>query len=283
MNKQSTAEVFSQPHNRIRIHLDGPSRSFDPRTTAIRVDLADVATSDRHFSPHYAAAVPYRCTATSVIVRGKPSVEESAVTQLLHGEPFHVLDVRAGWAWGYCGHDHYVGYVALDALERDSGIVPTHRVQADGALIFSRPDIKSPTSVQLPCGALVSGTVDGNFLSVEGGHIHIRHLLPVGEIATDWVTAARAYGGMPYLWGGRGDGGIDCSGLVQMALARCGIAVARDTDQQASTIGRALTASESAVRGDIIFFPGHVGIMADETTLLHANAYWMRVVKNRWR
>lgn len=279
MNKQSTAEVFSQPHNRIRLHLDGPSRSFDARNTGIRADLADVATAGDYFSPHYAKAVPYICIAASTMVKGKPGDAEVAVTQLLHGEGFQILDIRAGWGWGYCTHDHYVGYVAMHALGRDTGIVATHRVGQSGALLFQSPDIKSPVSNRLPAGALVHGAADGNFLAVNGGYVHRRHVAPVAAPCADWVEVARALLGMPYLWGGRGDSGIDCSGLVQTALAACGLSVARDTDQQAGTVGRPLGEGEPLIRGDIVFFPGHVGFMSDSETLLHANAHWMQVVE----
>ncbi|HEX7871830.1 MAG TPA: NlpC/P60 family protein [Sphingobium sp.] len=279
MNKQVTAGVFSRPNNRIRLHLDGLSRSFDARTIAIRKDLADVAAADQFFAPHYAAAVPYVCSARSATIHGGMDDSASATTQILHGEAFHVLDIRAGWAWGFCGHDHYVGYVRYDLLRRDAGFAPTHRVVAQGGLLFSRPDIKSPVVTPLPAGSLVHGQQDGDFLSVEGGWLHQRHILPVTEAAKDWVEVARASLGAPYFWGGRGDGGLDCSGLVQTALGQCGIAVARDTDQQAGSIGRALTQGEALAKGDIVFFPGHVGIMSDGATLLHANAHWMKVVE----
>lgn len=279
MNKQIKAEVFGRPNNRIRLHLDGRSRPYDARLSAIRSDLADVDAASQHLSPHYAAALPYRCAARSAMVHGKPDPAESATTQILHGEAFHVLDIRAGWAWGYCGHDHYVGYVPMAALARDAGEVPTHRVTGGDALLFATASIKAPAVMALPAGSLVAGTEDGAFLQTQDGFVHLRHVTPVAQFAADPVAVARESLGLAYLWGGRGDGGVDCSGLVQTALGQCGIAVARDTDQQAGTIGRALGDDEALVRGDLVFFPGHVGIMADADTLLHANAYWMRVVE----
>lgn len=280
MNKQATVEAFTHTHSRIRLYLDGPSRPFDVRSIAIRKDLADVAAADRFFAPHYAAASPHSCSARSATIHGQPDAAASATTQILHGESFMVLDVRAGWAWGYCGHDHYVGYVRADALKVCEGFPPTHSVVGQGGLLFSRPDIKSPVIAPLPGGALIYVAVqEGDFASTGAGWLHLRHLAPVAGRETDWVVVARQWLGAPYLWGGRGDGGYDCSGLVQRALAECGHAVARDTDQQAGTIGRALAAGEALAKGDIVFFPGHVGIMSDSATLLHANAHWMRVVE----
>lgn len=279
MNKQATAtaEGFTTTDNRVRLHLDGPSRTFDPRAVAIRGDLVDIAAADRFFAPHYAAAVPHRCAASSTTVHGKPAETESATTQLLYGELFHVLDVRGGWAWGYCGHDHYVGYLRAEALAADCGTVPTARTVPTGALLFAWPDIKAP-AMPLPGGAPLRGRgEEGDFLAVEGGWLHRRHATTIFE--KDWVAVARHWLGAPYLWGGRGDGGFDCSGLVQMALAQCDIAVARDTDQQADTIGRALEEGEPLKRGDLVYFPGHVGIMSDAETLLHANAFWMTTVE----
>jgi cell wall-associated NlpC family hydrolase len=279
MTKQNLAKLFTQPNDRIRLRLGGHSRPYDPRITAIRPDLADVAEAARHLAPHYAAASPHHCTAMSAMVHGQPDDSASAVTQLLHGELFQVLDERAGWAWGYSAHDHYVGYLRMEALALGTPASPTHRVKPNGGLLLSRADIKSPAIGTLPAGALLSGAVDGSFLVCADGYVHLRHVAPVAEKATDPVTVARHYLGQPYLWGGRGAGGLDCSGLVQIALSFCGIATPRDTDQQAASVGETLAVDQPLMRGDLVYFPGHVGIMTDGETLLHANAHWMCVVE----
>jgi hypothetical protein len=273
MNHTSAGVELASSPKRISVKLDGVSHSYDPRVCAIRPDLADVVLADLYFAPHYAAAVPRSCVASSVMLRGSPDASAPAVSELLHGETFHMLDARAGWAWGYCGHDHYVGYVPLDALGE---AVEASHVTTAAAPLFSAADIKSAVQHILPSGARLSGTVDGDFLVVDGGFVHLRHVRALDAVESDWVSVAERYLGAPYVWGGRGHG-VDCSGLVQVALEACGITAPRDTDQQLEAIGEPLDENAQLRRGDIIFFPGHVGLMVDGERMIHANAHWMAV------
>lgn len=206
------------------------------------------------------------------MVRAAPREDAQAVSQLAYGESFAVIDIAGGWAWGYCLHDHYVGYVPAAALgpARERAMVVT----AICAPMFSRPDIKSPVSRILSIGARLAGEADGDFIATDDGFVHVRHVAPA---SADPVSIAESLIGMPYLWGGRGHGGIDCSGLVQRALGLAGIAAPRDSDQQRDRLGTPLAPDEPMRRGDLIFLPGHVGLMADADMLVHANAHWMAV------
>ena len=265
------------PPERTRFHLDGRSVALDRRIHAARGDLADLSLAGTLFSAHYARAVPLTCVAAGTPLLSSTSPTAEAVSELLRGESFHALDVTTDWAWGFCGHDGYVGYVRREAL--DVWETTTHRVTAQTAPLFRAPDIKAPVADYWPRGAQVSGEAEGDFLACAEGWLHMRHIAPVDSIAKDWVAVAQSYGGMPYVWGGRGHRGIDCSGLVQVALASAGIAAPRDTDLQCEGIGSPIDSEAGLQRGDILFFPGHVGIMIDGATLLHANAHWMAVVE----
>ena len=105
-------------------------------------------------------------------------------------------------------------------------------------------------------------------------------MIETGRHAQDFVEIAERLIGTPYLWGGRTRLGLDCSGLVQIALEAAGIAAPRDTDMQQAELGRDVPVADVAEglrRGDLVFWKGHVGIMADSMTLVHANAHHMAV------
>lgn len=272
----NSRETAASPPERQSFRLNGRSTRLDPRVHAFRGDLADLSLAGTLFSAHYARAVEMTCVAGGAFVRDGTLPGATAVTQLLRGESFHVLDTTAEWTWGFCGHDGYVGYVrreALDALE-----TPTHRVTALSAPVFAEADIKSRIVDYWPAGARFTASAAGEFLSCAEGHVHARHAAPLATLETDWTAIAQTYVGQPYVWGGRGHGGLDCSGLVQVALGRCGIAVPRDTDLQREAIGKPLADDAPLARGDLVFFPGHVGIMADGERMVHANAFRMATV-----
>ena len=206
-------------------------------------------------------------------------------TEALFGESVSVFERADGWAWVQLLDDKYVGWMPLAALE-EAGAEPTHRVAALRTLVFSEPDIKSPLLAGLPLGARVRAVGEASdhnaryALIAPRGAAVVQHLAPLDSAESDWAAAAERFLGAPYLWGGKTSLGIDCSGLVQVACRACGIPAPRDTDMQAASLGRALPLDRGMPpleRGDFLFWKGHVGIMRDAATLIHANAHDMAV------
>jgi hypothetical protein len=261
---------------RDRFGLTGTSQAFDPRVVAIRPDLADIAVAGTHFAPHYAAPMMRSGVLPAASLRASPSVDADQTSELLFGEGFALLDLTGGWAWGYSLADHYVGYLAAEAL--GAPIAPTHRVEMIEAMLHSDPDAASGGPAVLPRGALVMGEPEGEWLATSHGYLPLAALVEVGMHEDDPAELAEQMIGAPYVWGGRTAKGIDCSGLVQLVWAAAGVQLPRDSDLQLASLGPDKDIDPAQLeRGDLVFFPGHVGIMADHQTIVHASRRWMAV------
>lgn len=271
----SRPQSLRRPESR-QGRLAGPSPRLDRRINAVRDDLADAALARVVMAPRYAVGVFRSCAATSVILHAAPDDDAVAVSQVLFGETFIVFEVVAGtgWAWGQCLHDGYVGWVGLAALAAPGSGLIAHWVAVPAAPVFAAPDIKARVIRTLALGShLVAADASDQFAGAAGGFIHRRHIAAVTASRGDAAAVALEFVGTPYVWGGRTRDGIDCSGLTQAALRACGIFCPRDSDQQAAAFAAIDPADRR--RGDLVAFPGHVGILADRDTLIHANAYWM--------
>ncbi|MGQ3210082.1 MAG: C40 family peptidase [Shinella sp.] len=256
----------------------------DRRLNAYRPDLADEALRGTVTADRYVTGTPARVVLPVAALRPRPESSAGIDTELLFGEVVRVLDRADGWAWVKSDFDGYVGYLPDTALDVGNAAA-THVVAVPRTFAYSGPDLKTPAAFALSIGSRLtvigeSETRGTRYLTlVSGQSVVAGHCLAVGETAgDDYVAIASRFLETPYLWGGRSGFGLDCSALVQLSMMMTGRTAPRDSDMQAAGLGTRIE-RDALRRGDLVFWKGHVAIMEDEKTILHANGHTMSVAR----
>lgn len=196
--------------------------------------------------------------------------------QLIFGAEVTRIDSRDGWSFVQAMADGYCGWVSEGALSPPAPA--THVVSVPATHVYREASIKRGEVARLSLGARLSVLeTDAKFARTAEGWIFRKHIRPLDRPAIDPASVAELLLGTPYLWGGNSRDGIDCSGLVQVALALCGRACPGDSDLQAAAFGAALPEGTRPERGDLLFWKGHVAMVCDGERLIHANGHTMSV------
>jgi hypothetical protein len=254
----------------------------DPRLTPARPDLAAKHLQGQVQAARFVDAVMCEVVDAQAPLRRTLSPDAAQDTEVLKGERVAVYEVTdEGWSWGQLESDGCVGWLPTAALG-PSGLPATHKVAALRTLVFPGPSIKLPPlqALSFGCRLVITHVADQLAVTADGGYIPVRHLVDITATEPDFVAVAERFVGVPYLWGGKTSLGLDCSGLVQVALTAAGIVCPRDSDMQEQAVGRRLApdpAFSNLRRGDLMFWKGHVAIVRDATSLVHANAFHMAV------
>jgi len=263
--------------------LSGITSSLDARD-ALRRLANDAELVDKvELIPDHVVDPAAIVTAALAPLLGEPKVSAPRLSEVLHGEALDVLERRDDWL-RVRAPDGYIawlnaGYVALgptDWAEDWSQRASARSLSAD--ILTTDGRRRLPTGARVAFRRGVVELADGQRGAVAAGNVRreqelrveARHLaLP--ELAQKW------YGGAPYLWGGRTEWGIDCSGLVQAVYAVRGIKLPRDSDQQFGEGQEIVMASDGAgyEAGDLLFFAergrvSHVALWAGAGRIVHS-------------
>ena len=263
------------------------SDPLDRRVNAYRPDLADLRLEGRVKAERFVAGQPRIVTDAVLDLHDHPDPASSIGTQALMGERVQVFDEADGLAWIQLADDRYVGYVNARGLAVEAD-APTHVVTVPRTFVYAQADLRSPVTMACSMGSRVtpreSRTTRGTeyCLLAEGGAVIAAHVAPLPPAAPDYVAVAAQFLHTPYLWGGTSGFGLDCSGLVRLAMALCGRIVPRDTDMQAASLGTEIDPGDDYAglqRGDLVFWKGHVAIAEDRAVAIHASGHAMQVVR----
>ena len=253
---------------------------MDRRLHVYRPDLADLRLKGQVEANRFVSGTAVQFVSPCTPVQRAPQNDAMQLTQALMGETALVFESRDGWSWVQLDHDKYVGYVRSENLS--IAVRPTtHCVIVVATLIYPKPDLKTQPTILVPMNAKLNVIGEQGQYSelAAGGFVFSKHI-STDIVQTDYVSLAEKFLNVSYLWGGKTQSGLDCSGLVQTALHACGISCPRDTDMQEKDLGTSLQINDldGLKRGDLVFWQGHVGMMYDELNLLHANGFHMQTV-----
>lgn len=229
-------------------------------------------------------------------VHAEPRIAATQVSQFVLGHRLEILSRRGYW-WRVRGEDDYIGWVHHGYLEtgdelwargwaRGEGGKPA--VSVDAEIV----DDEGRTLIYLPWGARVVRDQPGTYRLPDGrrGRLGTGELVDADRIRDRFpcrgdsiVRSARRWLGTPYLWGGVTPAGADCSGFVQSIYWMHGLALPRDSDQQARVGADVLEAGGERLDfsqlkpADLLFFSehddgriSHVAISLGGSSIIHS-------------
>lgn len=259
----------------------------DRRLNAYRPDLADIRLQGMVDAKRFVSGQSRIVTDAVLDLHDDADPASAIGTQALLGERVNLFDEADGLAWIQLEDDRYVGYANAQGLAATPDN-PTHVVSVPRTFIYTDADLRSPVRMACSMGSRIApleiaSTRGTDYCRLrEGGWVIAAHLAPLPSAVADYVAVAAQFLNTPYLWGGTSAFGLDCSGLVRLAMAMCGKIVPRDTDMQAASLGEEIdpgNSYEGLKRGDLLFWKGHVAIAEGNGMAIHASGHAMQVVR----
>ncbi len=202
-------------------------------------------------------------------INSKPSSNSEVLSQILYGEKFRILKKRGSWLKIKTNYDNYIGYIKKRNFNKS--FKPERKIFKLKSRIFIKKNKKLlPTKKYLYFASGVSIlNKHKNFIEFENNKwIKINDTKKVSHQEKNFIKIVKLFLNSKYLWGGKTGDGIDCSALIQIYFYYNRNFFPRDSSDQIKFCKK--NTRKKLVKGDIIFWKGHVGICLNDSKFIHA-------------
>ena len=199
----------------------------------------------------------------------KPSHNSEVVSQILYGEKFKILLKRKKYIKIKTHYDNYIGYIKKDKFLEN--FKPSHKISKIKSRIFFKRDKRFLSSNHyLYYGSGVCKRNENKkYIEFEKNKwIKKSDIKNIDHHEKNYIKIFKFFLNTKYLWGGKTCDGIDCSALIQIYFYYNRIFFPRDTKDQIRFCKR--KRGKNRLKGDIVFWKGHVGICLNKSRFIHA-------------
>ena len=199
----------------------------------------------------------------------KPSHNSEVVSQILYGEKFKILLKRKKYIKIKTHYDNYIGYIKKDKFLEN--FKPSHKISKIKSRIFFKRDKRFLSSNHyLYYGSGVCKRNENKkYIEFEKNKwIKKSDIKNIDHYEKNYIKVFKFFLNTKYLWGGKTCDGIDCSALIQIYFYYNRIFFPRDTKDQIRFCKR--KRGRNQLKGDIVFWKGHVGICLNKSRFIHA-------------
>ncbi len=199
----------------------------------------------------------------------KPSHNSEVVSQILYGEKFKILLKRKKYIKIKTHYDSYIGYIKKDKFLKN--FKPSYKISKIKSRIFFKRDKRFLSSNHyLYYGSGVCKRNENKkYIEFEKNKwIKKSDIKNIDHHEKNYIKIFQFFLNTKYLWGGKTCDGIDCSALIQIYFYYNRIFFPRDTKDQIRFCKR--KRSKNRLKGDIVFWKGHVGICLNKARFIHA-------------
>ena len=210
-----------------------------------------------------------RSNLSVINVYKKKSIESKLLaTQLLYGDSFKVIKKKGPWIEIKNNTDGYKGFIKKKIFP--SNQKNTHKVFNLFAKLYSKPNSKYKIKKKISFGSKIKVVEKKyNFYKFDNYWIKKKDLKKIKYKTKDIFKDINKFMGTKYIWGGKHYSGIDCSGLVQLFFNFNNKYCPRDSKDQIKYFKRKIEL-KNIQKNDLIFWKGHVGIVASKNRIIHA-------------